>query len=304
MPELPDVVLYIERLRSHLVGQTLVGLRLTSPFVLRTVNPPVSTLINQPLTGVERLGKQIVLCFPQDRFAVIHLMISGRLRLRSGRAKRTTPNAVCILDFPDCSLIFTEASKKKRASIHLCEGRDALASFRRHGLSILDCTRDSFIARLHGVRHTVKRALRDPDLIDGIGNAYSDEILHRAKLSPIAMVYKLSDDQLGTLWQAAHDTLRHWIALLDDELGDGFPDKVTAFHPNMAVHGRYRQPCPTCESPVQRIVYAQNETNYCATCQTDGVVLRDRALSTLLRRDWPKTIDAWESLRSANTDKS
>ena len=299
MPELPDVTVYVERLAALVGGRPLEALRVASPFVLRTVSPSPRDLAGAAVTGVERLGKRIVLALEGERFAVIHLMIAGRLRWKARGAKVPGKVGLAAFDFPDGTLIFTEASPKKRASLHLVAGRAGLAELDRGGLDVLAAGTGEFAARLRGERHTVKRSLTDPTLFDGIGNAYSDEILHAARLSPFRMTPSLTDDEVGRLHRACVDTLRRWTQRLRDEVGDGFPDKVTAFHPEMAVHGKYGVPCPVCGTKVQRIVYADNEANYCPTCQTEGRLLADRALSRLLKEDWPRSLEELEERRAA-----
>jgi formamidopyrimidine-DNA glycosylase len=291
MPELPDVTVYVERLRALAVGQPIDAIRIASPFVLRTVSPSPGELHGATVASVERLGKRIVIGVTGERFLVIHLMVAGRLRWRPRGDRLPAKIGLAAFDLPNGTLVFTEASPRKRASLHLVAGRAALAEFDRGGLDVLAATAQAFGDRLRAERHTIKRALTDPTLFDGIGNAYSDEILHAARLSPFRMTSSISDAEVGALHDACVATLTLWTARLRDEVGDGFPDKVTAFRPEMAVHGRYGQPCPVCGSPVQRIVHADNETNYCARCQTGGKLLADRALSTLLKASWPKHID-------------
>ena len=298
MPELPDVTVYVERLRALVVGQPFVAIRLASPFVLRTVSPAPKELVGAKVVTVERLGKRIVLGVEGDRYIVIHLMIAGRLRWKEQGAKLPAKVGLAAFDFPHGTLVFTEASPKKRASIHVIAGRAGLADFDRGGLDIFVATDAEFADRLRSERHTVKRSLTDPTLFDGIGNAYSDEILHAAKLSPFRMTPSLTDDEIERLHRACVVTLEAWTDRFRTEIGDGFPDKVTAFRPEMAVHGKYGQPCPVCGTPVQRIVYADNEANYCATCQTDGRLLADRSLSRLLKEDWPKTLEELEERRA------
>jgi formamidopyrimidine-DNA glycosylase len=299
MPELPDVTVYVERLRALTAGQPLEGMRIASPFVLRTVSPSPGELRGARVETVERLGKRIVLGLDGQRFIVIHLMIAGRLRWKERGAKVPGKVGLAAFDFPTGTLIFTEASPKKRASLHLVAGRAGLAEFDRGGLDVFTATAAQFAARLRGERHTVKRSLTDPTLFDGIGNAYSDEILHAAKLSPFRMTSALTDAEIAALHRAAIDTLTWWVDLLRAEVGDGFPDKVTAFRPEMAVHGKFGQPCPRCGTPVQRIIYADNEANYCPTCQTEGRLLADRGLSRLLKEDWPRSLDELEERRKA-----
>jgi len=298
VPELPDVTIYVERLAALTVGKPLDGIRIASPFVLRTVSPSPRDLIGAKVETVERLGKRIVLGFEGDRFLVIHLMIAGRLRWKKKGEKVPNKVGLAAFDFPNGSLIFTEASPKKRASLHVVAGRAALAEFDRGGLDVFGATLAQFAERLRSERHTVKRSLTDPTLFDGIGNAYSDEILHAAKLSPFRMTSSITDDEVQTLHRACITTLERWTQLFRDEIGDGFPDKVTAFRPEMAVHGKYGKPCPVCGTPVQRIVYADNEANYCPTCQTEGRLLADRSLSRLLKEDWPKTLEELEERRA------
>ncbi|HUP07092.1 MAG TPA: DNA-formamidopyrimidine glycosylase family protein [Caldimonas sp.] len=289
MPELPDVAVYIDRLSQRVVGRRLEGVRLLNPFLLRTAVPPITAAVGRTVQGVERIGKRIVLALEGELFVVIHLMIAGRLQwLAPG--KSTARNALAFFAFDVGTLCLTEAGSKRRASLHVVQGRDALEALDAGGIDVLAATPEAFAARLVLENHTLKRALTDPRLFSGIGNAYSDEILHRARLSPVALTRALDAAQIARLHEAAQSTLREWTERLSREAGD-WPTKVTAFHPQMAVHGRYRQPCPVCGAPVQRIVYAENETNYCARCQTGGKLLADRALSRLLKANWPKSID-------------
>ena len=291
MPELPDVTIYIEALERRILGQVLEKVRLGNPFVLRTFDPPHSDLDGHTVNSIERLGKRIVLGFEGDLFVVIHLMIAGRFRWLSAGAKIPGKLGLAAFDFASGTLLLTEAGSKRRASIHVVRGRDALRDHDRGGLEVLTATLAQFAALLTRERHTLKRTLTDPGLFSGIGNAYSDEILHRARLSPVQMSTNLSDEEIARLFDATQSVLEEWIERLREETGDGFPAKVTAFRPEMAVHGRFGKPCPVCGSPVQHIVYADNETNYCARCQTEGRLLADRALSRLLNVDWPKSID-------------
>jgi len=291
MPELPDITVYVERLQAYIGDQKLNAIRLGSPFVLRTAEPSIEILNGRHVEAIERLGKRIILRFEDDYFLIIHLMIAGRLRWKKSNAAVPKSNGLAAFDFDHGSLIFTEASKKKRASIHVVHGRQQLAEFDRGGLEILSATLEQFSTALKSENHTLKRALTDQRILSGIGNAYSDEILHRAGLSPFRQTGKMGEDEVSTLFNATCATLSEWTDRLRAAVGDGFPDKVTAFHENMAVHGRYRQPCPTCEAPVQRIRYAENEANYCARCQTGGKVLADRSLSRLLKSNWPRNID-------------
>jgi formamidopyrimidine-DNA glycosylase len=293
LPELPDVVVYLEALTRHIVGRRLERLVLHSPFVLRTVDPPIDAIQGQIVRGVRRLGKRIVLAFDADLFLVIHLMIAGRLRWREpGKKPGMGPKQVlAAFTFERGTLFFTEASSKKRASLQLVRGEAALRALDPGGVEPLDATREQFHQALTRESHTLKRALTDPHLFSGIGNAYSDEILHAARLSPLKLSRTLTDAEFARLYDATRETLTRWADLLRAQTGDGFPEKVTAFHAEMAVHGRFKLPCPVCGTPVQRIVYASNECNYCAACQTDGRLLADRALSRLLRDDWPRSID-------------
>ena len=293
MPELPDVVVYLEALTRHVAGQRLERVHLLSAFVLRSVDPPVDSLHGQIVGGVRRVGKRIVLEFGDDVFLVIHLMIAGRLRWREpGKKPGMGPKMILAsFVFPHGTLFFTEASSKKRASIQLVRGEAALRALDPGGLEPLHATPEQFHEALTRESHTVKRALTDPHLFSGIGNAYSDEILHAARLSPLKLTRAITDAELMRLYDATRATLTKWTDLLRERTGGGFPEKVTAFHDEMAVHGRFKKPCPVCGSPVQRIVYAENECNYCATCQTGGRLLADRSLSRLLKDDWPKSID-------------
>lgn len=300
MPELPDVAIYVERLRALTVGHPIEGLRIASPFVLRTVSPAPRELIGAVVEDIERLGKRIVFVIGGDRFLVIHLMIAGRLRWKERGAKVPGKVGLAAFDFPTGTLIFTEASPKKRASLHVVAGRAALADFDRGGLDVFGASEEEFAERLRSERHTVKRSLTDPTLFDGIGNAYSDEILHAAKLSPFRMTPALTDAEIARLHAATTSTLAAWTERFRAEVGDGFPDKVTAFRPEMAVHGKYGQPCPVCGTPVQRIVYADNEANYCPTCQTEGRLLADRSLSRLLKDDWPRSLEELEERRRSS----
>ena len=289
MPELPDVSVYVERLSAKAVGHRLERIRIGHPFLLRSVTPPLAAVEGRTLGGVERLGKRVVLVFEGDFFLVLHLMIAGRLQwLAAG--KTTAPNALAFFEFDSGTLAFTEAGKQRRASLHLVAGREALAELDAGGIDVMTATPEAFAARLVAENHTVKRSLTDPRLFSGIGNAYSDEILHRARLSPVALTRALDVATIARLFAATQATLAEWTERLGREAGD-WPKKVTAFHPAMAVHGRFGLPCPDCGAPVQRIVRADNETNYCARCQTGGKLLADRALSRLLKSSWPKHID-------------
>jgi formamidopyrimidine-DNA glycosylase len=293
MPELPDVIVYVEALKRHVVGHPLDAIKISSPFVLRSVDPPVDAIVHASVADVRRIGKRIILEFPGGLFLVMHLMIAGRLRWRAKGQKLGIGSKLVLATFafPNGMLLFTEASSKKRASMQVVRGEDALRALDPGGLEPLDATVERFREALTRENHTLKRALTDPHLFSGIGNAYSDEILHAAKISPLKQTRSLKDDEILRVYDAMRATLRVWIEQLRREVGEGFPEKVTAFRDAMAVHGRFKQPCPVCGSPVQRIVYAENECNYCATCQTNGRLLADRSLSRLLKDDWPKSID-------------
>jgi formamidopyrimidine-DNA glycosylase len=295
MPELPDITVYIEALERRVMGHPLEQIRLASPFLLRSVEPPLSELRGRPVRQLLRLGKRIVFGLEGDLFLVLHLMIAGRLRWKPAGARIPGRVGSAAFDFPGGTLLMTEAGSKKRASLHLVRGA-GLSAFDRGGVEVLQCSAAEFAAALARENHTLKRALTDPRLFSGIGNAYSDEILHRARLSPLRLTSGLSDGETGRLFAATVDTLREWIDRLRRETGEGFPEEVTAFREGMAVHGRFRQPCPDCGNAVQRIVYADNECNYCPRCQTGGRVLADRALSRLLKDDWPRTIEELEGL--------
>jgi formamidopyrimidine-DNA glycosylase len=293
MPELPDVLLYIEALKPRILNQPLERVRLASPFVLRSVAPPIAEVNSRTVVGIRRLGKQIV--FDLDGlFLVIHLMIAGRFQWKEPGGRIPAKLGLAAFDFPTGTLLLTEAGSKKRASIHIVQGELDLAAFDRGALEVLHSSPEAFRNALTRETHTLKRALTDPRLFSGIGNAYSDEILHRARLSPMKLTSKLSAEEIGRLYTAAQSTLAEWIDRLRAGAGSEFPSKVTAFRPEMAVHGRYGKPCPACGSPVQRIVYVENECNYCTTCQTEGRLLADRALSRLLKQDWPRSLDEWE----------
>ena len=297
MPELPDVTVYCERLTALLGGAVLAELRLQSPFLLRSVTPTPASLHGRALRTVERLGKRLVFDFGDERFVVLHLMIAGRLQWYPGEKKLGSRIDLAAFDFDRGTLVLTEAATKKRASLHVVQGREALRAFDRGGLEVHGASPSAFRERLRAENRTVKRALTDPTLFSGIGNAYSDEILHRARLSPVVLTSRLGDDEIERLRVAVLATLDHWTEQLRREVGSGFPSKVTAFRDGMAVHGRYGKPCPDCGSPVQRIRYAANECNYCAVCQCGGKLLADRGLSTLLKKDWPKTLEELEERR-------
>jgi formamidopyrimidine-DNA glycosylase len=294
VPELPDVTVYLEALAPRIAGTTLERVRLASPFVLRSVDPPITYACGTTVTGLRRIGKRIVVALSGELFLVVHLMIAGRLRWKERGAKVPGKLGLAAFDFSRGTLVLTEASTRKRASIHLVRGEAALAAFDPGGLEVLDASLDAFRAALARERHTVKRSLTDPRLFAGIGNAYSDEILHRARLSPVAMSDRLTDAEIARLYDATRTTLADWTERLRKETGAGFPEKVTAFRPGMAVHGRHREPCPVCGAPVQRIVHAENESNYCPTCQTGGKLLADRSLSRVLKADWPRTLEELE----------
>ncbi len=299
MPELPDIEVYVRSLERHATGRVLEKVRLGSPFLLRTVDPKLGDLEGRPIRGFRRLGKRIVFDMGDELFLVLHLMISGRLRLKEKGAKLARKVGLAAFDLPDASLVLTEQSPKKRASLHCVRGEAALAEHDPGGIDVYSCSLDVFGEALRRENHTLKRALTDPRVLSGIGNAYSDEILWRARLSPVKWTSRLERDETERLLAATRETLDEFTARLEEEVGDGFPDKVTAFRDDMAVHGRYRAPCPRCGSPVQRIRRADNEINYCATCQTDGKLLADRSLSRLLKGDWPKTLEELEDYKRA-----
>ena len=295
MPELPDVELYVEALERHVVGQRLVSLDVHTPFLLRTVDPPLQSVGDQQVLGVRRLGKRIVFSLDDELFIVVHLMVAGRFKWSAG-SKRPgrNKNVLATFVFPTGTLTLTEAGSKKRASLHLARGVSSLTPFERGGIEPLEMSLEEFATRLRSENHTVKRSLTDPRLFSGIGNAYSDEILHRARLSPVKLTSRLAEDEIARLYQSTQTVLREWVDRLRTEVGSGFPEKVTAFRDEMAVHGKFGQPCPVCGTAVQRIRYAENETNYCPRCQTDGRLLADRALSRLLKQDWPRRIEELE----------
>ena len=299
MPELPDVTVYVECLQTRIVGQPLVRVRLASSFVLRSVTPPLTDVESREVRRVSRLGKRIVIALERDLSLVIHLMIAGRLRWRDPGAPIPKRRGLAAFDFPTGTLLFTEDGTKRRASIHVVRGAAALGAHDRGGLEVLGATRDEFRDALTRESHTVKRALTDQRLFSGIGNAYSDEILHAARLSPLKLTRRLTKAESLRLFEATRTTLELWTDRLRQEVGTGFPEKVTAFRDGMAVHGRYGKPCPVCASPVQRIVYASNEANYCPRCQTHGRLLADRALSRLLKTDWPRSLEELEILTSS-----
>jgi formamidopyrimidine-DNA glycosylase len=291
MPELPDLTVYLDSLTPRVLGQPLERLTVRNPFVLRSVSPSPAEVTGRRVEGLRRMGKRLVLALEGERFVVLHLMIAGRLRWLPPGRKPPGKMALALFEFPGGSLVLTEAGTTRRASIHLVAGSEGLRGFERGGLEVLETGPEEFAARLASENHTVKRALTDPRLFSGIGNAYSDEILHRARLSPLALTRRLTPEEVTRLYRSTRATLEDWIGRLRAEAGEGFPDKVTAFREGMAVHGRFGQPCPVCGSSVQRIRYAANETNYCARCQTGGRRLADRAMSRLLHEDWPRSID-------------
>ncbi len=301
MPELPDVEVYLAALSPRILGQPLERARLGSPFLLRTVEPPLASFEGRRVESLRRLGKRLVIGFEGERFAMLHLMITGRLHWKPRGAKIQGKIGLAAFDFPTGTLTLTESGSKKRASLHLVLGEAALAEYDPGGLEVLDADLDAFQAAITQENHTLKRALTDPHLLSGIGNSYSDEILHRARLSPFQLARNLSAEEMETLYRACREVLVEWIGRLRTETGDGFPEKVSAFQEGMAVHGRFGQPCPVCGTPVQRIVYADSEANYCPTCQTGGRLLADRALSRLLKADWPRTLEELEARKRGAT---
>jgi formamidopyrimidine-DNA glycosylase len=294
MPELPDITVYLERLRPRIQGQMLHTVRIVSPFLLRTVDPPLQEIEGRTIQGVSRLGKRIVWSLGDELYLILHLMIAGRLHWKPPGARPPGKIGLAAFSFPNGTLLLTEAGAKKRASLHLVRGRAALKEHDPGGLDTLAATLDAFAATLKRDSHTLKRALTDPRLFDGIGNAYSDEILHAARLSPLALTQRLTAEEIARLFEATRKTLTEWTDRLREDVGDGFPEKVTAFRKGMAVRGRFGQPCLVCGSAVQRIRYADNETNYCPRCQTEGKLLADRSLSRLLKNDWPRTLEELE----------
>jgi formamidopyrimidine-DNA glycosylase len=304
MPELPDVVIYMERLHARLEGAVLESIRVRSPSLLRTAEPPLSAAFGRKVLGFTRLGKRIVTELEGELFLVLHLMIAGRLKLRPRGARLGGRIDMAAFDFDRETLLLTEASSRKRTQLHLVSGRDALAEHDPGGVDVFSCSAEQFRTVLTQESHTIKRSLTDPRLLSGIGNAYSDEILHRAQLSPVKLTRHFEDEEFDRLLRACRDVLREWTDRLRAETGDGWPEKVTAFRPQMAVHGRYGEACPTCGTKVQRIVHAQNETNYCPTCQTGGKLLSDRALSRLLGKDWPRTLEELEERKERLRERS
>jgi formamidopyrimidine-DNA glycosylase len=298
MPELPDITVYLEQLRPRIEGQVLQKVEIASPFLLRSVDPPLAQFLCQPIRSLRRLGKRIIWCFDGELFLILHLMIAGRLHWKPPGAKLPAKIGLAAFRFPSGTLTLTEAGSKKRASLHLVRGSATLARHDPGGLDVLAADLAAFTAVLRRENHTLKRALTDPRLFHGIGNAYSDEILHAAGLSPLALTYRMDDAAITRLFEATRTTLIDWTERLRREVGDGFPEKVTAFRDGMAVHGRFSQPCPKCGAAVQRIVYAENETNYCPVCQTGGKILADRSLSRLLKDDWPRTLEELEEQRT------
>lgn len=297
MPELPDVTIYVEALRDRIAGHTLHHVLLRSPFLLRSTTPPVESVRGKVVRDVRRIGKRIAIGFEGDLWTVLHLMIAGRLHWRAAGARPAGKNVLAIFEFDNGSLVFTEAGSQHRAALHMASSAEGLSALDAHGIEVLETDVDRFARVLRSANHTLKRSLTDPHLFSGIGNAYSDEILHRARLSPVAMSQKLAPDEISRLFAATREVLLEWIERLRSEAAGKFPEKVTAFREGMAAHGRYGQPCPRCGSRIQRIRYAANETNYCPACQTGGKLLADRALSRLLRADWPRTPEELEELK-------
>jgi formamidopyrimidine-DNA glycosylase len=298
MPELPDVSVYVEAIRTRVVGHQLVRTMVKSPFLLRSTVPPVTATAGKTVREVRRLGKQIAIGVESGLWLVLHLMIAGRLHWKASAPKLGSRNILVAFEFDNGWMWLTEAGTQRRAALRVVEGDEGLQSLNAGGIEPLDASLNEFASALRSSNHTLKRSLTDPHIFSGIGNAYSDEILHRAQLSPIAMSQKLTDDEVGRLYEGTRATLLEWTDRLRTESGGEFPEKVTAFRPEMAVHGRYRQPCPRCGAKVQRIRYASNETNYCAKCQTGGRLLADRALSRLMHEDWPRTLDELEALKT------
>lgn len=299
VPEYPDLTVYVEAVAQTLRGKTLERLRIASPFLLRTHDPKVALLEGKALLGTRRLGKRLVFAFDDDLYLALHLMIAGRLRLRPKGAGLSRKVGLAAFDFPDATLLLTEASPKKRAALHLLRGQEALAQLDAGGLEPLECSLAAFADRLRSENHTLKRTLTDPRLFAAIGNAYSDEILHRARLSPVLLTRRIDDEQVARLHAATREVLEAWTARLRAQTRGRFPEKVTAFHPEMAVHGQFGKPCPTCGATVQRIRRAENEANYCPECQTGGKLLADRSLSRLLHDDWPDTWEALEEMKKS-----
>lgn len=299
MPEYPDLTVYLRALEARVEGRILEGIRVRGPALVRTAHPPLREAAGKRVLGLRRVGKRLVFCLEEEIFLVLHLMIAGRLHWRARGAPIPGRIGLAAFDFPAGALVLTEASPRKRAQLHLVRGEAALSGLDRGGVEPLQASPEEFRAALRRENHTLKRALTDPRLFAAVGNAYSDEILHRARLSPVALSQKLTDADIDRLREATRDVLQGWTDRLAAEAGEGFPEKVTAFREGMAVHGRYRQPCPVCGAPVQRIVHAENETNYCPSCQTGGKLLADRSLSRLLKQDWPRTLEELEESRAA-----
>lgn len=297
MPELPDILLYLHALRLRIVGQSITGVRLVSPFLLRSIDPPLQSIIGRRVTDLHRIGKRLVIEMEGELFLVIHLMIAGRFRWKPAGAPVPGKIGLMAIDFENAALIMTEAGSKRQASLYVVQGREGLERHDPGGIDVMNIDLATFVAALQRENHTLKRTLTDPHVFSGIGNAYSDEILHAAKLSPFKQTSGLTDEEAARLFAATRSVLSDWIDRLQKETGDNFPEKVTAFREGMAVHGRFGKPCPVCGSPVQRIAYASNEANYCVTCQTDGRLLADRSLSRLLREDWPRTLEELERRR-------
>jgi len=297
VPELPDIELYLSALRPRIEGRTVERVRVASPFFVRTYEPPIAALEGRTVDGVSRMGKRLVFDFDADLFVVVHLMIAGRVRWKERGAAIPAKVGLAAFDFAEATLLFTEAGTRKQASLHVVRGRETVEAMNPGGVEIAALTLDAFAAALRSGNHTLKRMLTDPHVFSGIGNAYSDEILHAARLSPVQLTRSLSDAEIDALFEATRRVLDEWTARLQAETGDAFPEKVTAFRKDMAVHGRYGKPCPVCSTAIQRIRYAENETNYCPRCQTGGKLLADRSLSRLLKDDWPKTIEALENQR-------
>ncbi len=298
VPELPDITIYAEALERHVVGHTLLRARIRSPFVVRSFDPPLTRIHGQTVRGIARIGKRLVLEFDEELFLVFHLMVTGRLRWRKVDCAVPKKGGLGAFDFAHGALLFTERGRKKKASLHLVVGAAALAEHDPGGIDLLSASFAAFRSALTSSNRTLKRALTDPRRFSGIGGAYADEICWAAGVSPVKWTSRLDDAEIDGLWRESKETMARFTAAIRAEVGDGFPDKVTAFRPDMAVHGKYQKPCPKCESPVQRIVYAENETNYCATCQTGGKLLADRALSQLLKKDWPRTLEGWDELHN------
>jgi formamidopyrimidine-DNA glycosylase len=300
VPELPDITIYLEALERRILNEPLQRIRLASPFLVRTVVPPIHEAQGKRVRALSRMGKRIIFGLDQELSMVLHLMVAGRLHWREPGSELKRRLDLAAFDFPNGSLVLTEAGTKKRASLHFVQGEEALHKLDPGGLEVLESSLEDFTKALTSENHTLKRALTDPTLFSGIGNAYSDEILHRARFSPVALTQRLTGEEIQRLHHAVKEILTHWIVLLRKETGDSFPEKVTAFRPEMAMHGKFGQPCPVCGTRVQRIRYAENETNYCPHCQTGGKLLADRALSQLLRQDWPKTLEEMEEMRASH----